>query len=650
MKMEFIKKHYTHVLLAILILGVSLSNVVWLSKNKIIEREEAKNLIRSVDYRNILYSDGRLKDKIELITATYKTKPHYSFLYYLLPAFFPVNKDFYANFARGFNIIYLALIAYFVYRLADRLFKNRQIALLSSYVALSIPIIFSLSRFFIPTIALIFFTVLCVYLLFKSQEFNNKSYAWLFFISLLIAHTVANFIMYYIMIPFLFVLVRKYIWERRRYKKINLYNLLIFSTLVIASWSFYKNYAIDIHWTLCRLVLKNEILPRTLKYIEILINDQIFLINFIFLVIGLIISIRRHMMKLIILIAAMLPAVLSMYMHDADAYVRFTAPFTVFYALFICFWVIKINNKFIRKALTIFIIFISFFTFIKVSYGFLDGVIGDSYRIESHCNNKKLYICLFDHVLWTEAYPVGNIWPCKKIADDISGECAKDEGRILIVPDIEGLNYDIVNYYMSLNNNALEMSYFWDYTLDFYILLFNSKYVFLKDGPIIENVWHIDMIKERRIEKFIKDKPGHFMSNFIILATYTLPDGSTGYLCKNNNLLLFQRPVGERIEILEEALNYSPESIIARILLFRAYTQTNDIKRAKLELVKCSRILNRVGSLSVVDRNRICPYYLYLSNLTHMSIRSLKGIPVIDQLNKESKFFIIEQLLLYGNR
>jgi len=626
------------ILILIVLLGI-ISNLVWISIDKITEREEAINLIRSVNYRNILHSDISLKDKIRLITARDRTKPHYSSLYYLFPAIFPINIDLYADFAKALNVVYLVSILFFIYKIADHIFKDKRIALLSSYVTLCSPIIFSLSRWFIPTIAVISFVVLCAYLLFRSEGFKDRTFSILFVIFFLIGSLLANYFLCYFILPLLLVSLRRLVDISRNFKKIKLQDICICILILFSMWLFSKNYSFYIY----NAVIKKVVYFRLLEYLSlVLINKQIYLINFVFLVIGIISAVffKRNIKKLMIFIAGILPISLIISIACLNPSIRVTAPFVPFYAILISFWIFKVKNNLARKALVAFIIMSGFFIFIKASFGFLDREIGDRFYIRDKKTTSDF--CLFDHVTWTETHPINQDWHCKEIADALLREYKNEKGRILIIPDIDELNANIISYYMASNNNSLDLLYFWDYTMDFYTILFNSRYIFLKSGKLIGNVGHSEMFNVQQMEVFINKKPERFLSNFILIDSYNLPDGSVGRLYKRKGALLLDRHIEERIKILEEAVRFNPESIIARVLLFRDLKEMGNTKRSERELNIANRLLQRLHNLSKREKRRLCYYQNYLYRLVYdYSGNKNQG----DWLDDQEE---IRDILLYG--
>jgi len=552
------------ILIMVISLGV-ISNIIWISADTIIDREEAIGLIRSADYRNILKSDMSLAEKFKSIFSRDPQKPHYSALYYLLPAIFPVGRDLYADFARMLNAVYLIILLVFVYKISYYLFQDRRAAVLSSYVMLCAPIAFSLSRWFMPSIAVMSLTAVCVYLLLVSDELNKPFYSMLFLVFFIIGSVMANYFLYYFIFPLAFIFVKKAVdFKKWKFDIITISFFILMSLFFLVFLKYYARYA----FSLLRAITIKENYYNLLIFItKVFINRQVYLLYFIFLLIGIYFAFRffdKNTRMLFIFLGGMALTFLLVNKAYFDSLKRFTAPYAVFYAIFISFWIFKIKNGKVRKSLALFLIFASAFIFVKSGFGFLDKFAGERCYIK--CKGG-IDFCVFDHVTWSETRPMAQDWHCREIAELLIKEDKKEGGRILIVPDIDGLNANIISYYMHINEYPLNLLYFWNYAENYYLTLFDSGYIFIKSGASIKNVWGNNKHNSLRLENFMNNPPKVFLSNFTLLEAYNLPDGSVGRLYKRRGTGLLGRPVRERLEILREAADFNPDSKAVKSLL-----------------------------------------------------------------------------------
>jgi len=635
------------ILALIILLGVG-ANLLWISIDKKVGREEAINLIRSAGYRNVLRSDLSIKDKAGFILKKDSVKPDYGPLYYILPAIFPVNSDFYSDFARILNIFYLIVLTLFVYKIADYIFKDKRVALMSSHVSLCIPIVFSLSRRFIPTIAVMSLVVLGAYLLFRSEDFKDKLFSSLFIFVFIIGSALARYFPYYFIVPLVFIFVKKIYSLSKNIKEenFNSRDLFVFGTILVFVVLFSSHYMRYLSLRLPFVVFTKGEYGGLVEYLYILINKQMYLVYFIFLIIGLFIGAAcyhkyKKIRKLFIFILGVLPIIFIILRHFLDFHIRFTAPYVVFYSILASFWIFNIKKDIIRRMLAAFLIIVSSFIFVKAGFGVLDKTLGARLYI------RDLDLCIYSDITWTSTKPADEKWPYKQIAGTLIREHKKDTGRILIIPDIESFNSDIIKYHTKLYGYPLDFLYFWDYIEDFYVILFNSKYIFFKTGNQIYNVWDVKSNKQADVRSFIQDRPEVFFSNFAIIDSYDLPDGSTGYLYKRKGSLLLDRPAAERMVILQEALRYNPDSIIARILLARDFTDTGREDAATQYLLEATPLFKNLDkSASRTKEKPFCPYGKYLDKVLYQSTRYLRSKD-FDFLKSEEDN-LIKQILFYG--
>lgn len=583
-------KIYT-VLLLIVCMTFIMSNFIWLESNKIMENTSLIHLKRSIDLSYTLKdTQMNLCSKARAIFSPWQRKPHYLFLYHLLPALFSFPKDKFYNYAIMLNNIYLCVLLFSVFGICKYLYGDPRIGLLSSFIVFTCPIIFSLSRWFIPTFALTAMTALAIYFLLKTEGFKNIRYVYCFFISLLLGTFIGLVFIFYIMLPFLFVLTRAIIREKKL-KYFLLTVFFLFLSLAVLSLMFTAGVP---GWLKQNKIISFEqIALNSRYYLNGLLNAQLYIFHFILLLLGVIMLIVRPKRCNLILLLWFFGLVVFMGSVDfLDSSRRFTAPFLIPAAIGFSCRLFKINNRIFRRILCSAIVLVSAFIFLETSFALFNRVLPDEKFIES----PFVVLPVYRHVTWSETHPIKEDWKTKEIALFLMSKVNKnDPAHIAFAPNMKGLNPFIMEYYFSLYKYPYNSLYFRDFVSDFYLYFLKSDYVFVKTGTLMNNLLFLDQCASslEEVERFIIKPPDRFLDRFKLIKEFDFPDGSKGMLYETTGADPLDTELDERIDSLKEIISVNNESMLAHLMLAGAYKRRGLTGNSNLEYSEVEGLIDK---------------------------------------------------------
>jgi 4-amino-4-deoxy-L-arabinose transferase-like glycosyltransferase len=164
--------------LALLWLFHVVNNGLWQSTNVVILGwDRPAHLLRSLAYHQALRPLSL--DSISQIITYHNFYPP---LFHLSVALFYGLFGVSADVTAAANAIYMAVLLFAVYGIGKRMF-GAKVGLLAAFLVSMLPIVFCLSRYTYVEYALMSMVALSVYLLIRTDEFQNKTYSLLFGLS-----------------------------------------------------------------------------------------------------------------------------------------------------------------------------------------------------------------------------------------------------------------------------------------------------------------------------------------------------------------------------------------------------------------------------------------------------------------------------------
>jgi len=233
----WLQRHRDWLVLALLWLFHAVNNGLWRSINvTILGSDRAAHLLQSLAYYQAL-KPLSLDSFLRIIT-------YYTFyppLFHLTIAFFCDLFGVSADVAAMANVVYMAILLWAIYGIGKRMFSAK-VGLLTAFLVSMLPIVFCLSRYTYVEYALLSMVALSIYLLIRTDDFQNKTYSVLFGLSFGLGMLTKWVFIVFLAGPLGYVLIKAFLWQRLRWKlgraKVN-WRLLFISAVISSLVSFY---------------------------------------------------------------------------------------------------------------------------------------------------------------------------------------------------------------------------------------------------------------------------------------------------------------------------------------------------------------------------------------------------------------------------
>ncbi|MBU1628046.1 glycosyltransferase family 39 protein, partial [bacterium] len=522
-------------------------------------------------YRTIYYSLTGNYEKLRELAFTPQEKPWNSFLFYsfVLPSyiFFGISSDVAVITSSLFHL----LITIFTYLVGARLTSNKT-GLIAALICSLYPIIFNMSRQYSPNPAFVFFILMTIYFLLKTEGFVSRKYSLLAGIAsgfaLLLGYTNGTFI------------IAGYISEgwkiyRMDKKKDSLINLTI--SIVISFIMSFWWYLL--HWdTLLKtnqfirlqfgtLAGSSEIfsLNSLLHYSACLIYGQIYLLPTILAVIGLVFYIiKKKEERFLTILWIAIPYVFFTLAYEAKN-TRYTMPYLPLLAICTSYMLCSIKGKALRRSVIGLVLIHSFLVHILSSFEF-KGIPGEvSYETSSKICYK---IPLYGTLVWGRIKPDGGDYKLEEILLMIDGDF-KNEIRnsrsaikkftLLFAPESPYFRPVVTVYYAALWDIPMVILPIAVRQFDYYIAALYFDYIVLKTANSMSEVLGKTRPQMEKGEKVLLSLPPVFSSIFHILKDVPLYDGSHAVVLKKVVKDPWDQDDNKR-RLLEEGLAVNPES------------------------------------------------------------------------------------------
>ncbi|MCK5177441.1 MAG: glycosyltransferase family 39 protein, partial [Candidatus Aenigmarchaeota archaeon] len=597
----FLEKYYAQIFLAALILFHTIVNWWWLSVDTLPPGwDQAGHLIESLKIYEIFTHPS-----IDIFSRLAEVSNYY-------PPFFEIcTVPFYLLFgisddvAIMTNILFLGILILSVYGIGKKMY-NKKTGLFSAFLVSFYPIIFGHLREYLMDVSLTAMVTLSIYLLLKTDYFNNRMYSMLFGISLglgmLTKWTFVFFICPAILLIIFGLIIKntninevKLNFKSYFFNRIKLFfiskktrNLLLLSLIgfLIASFWYVPNYdsvkSLLLGHSSDSGAIEGDPEIFTLKsitwYFVGLINHNIFLPFFIVFLIGLFFLIKNisnnKIRTSILLLWILIPWGVFTFIRNKD--IRYIMPLLPAIAIISSFWIMNLKKKTIKSLVVLSIVIIALFQFVLITSGV--SWLPHEDTISTPIGDLKIYS---QHVHVTH-HPKAEDWKIEEILANIN-ELNYFRPVICIVPN----NYRFMNsnfkYYLELNNYS-----------------FISKNI--RTNKYEKNLYYCDFIitksenqgpsfTTKYIEKamiYIDSNPLIFNDTFTIFEKHSLPDSSVSKI---------YRRVIPRIKILENKTNLKYNyDIIFENISFKGMNISKKYLENKiyLNIIYCWKSLNKI--------------------------------------------------------
>ena len=233
----WLQRHRDWLVLALLWLFHAVNNSFWRSINvTILGSDRAAHLLQSLAYYQAL-KPLSLDSFLRIIT-------YYTFyppLFHLTIAFFCDLFGVSADVAAMANVVYMAILLWAIYGIGKRMFSAK-VGLLTAFLVSMLPIVFCLSRYTYVEYALLSMVALSIYLLIRTDDFQNRTYSVLFGLSFGLGMLTKWVFIVFLAGPLGYVLIKAFLWQRLRWKlgraKVN-WRLLFISAVIGSLVSFH---------------------------------------------------------------------------------------------------------------------------------------------------------------------------------------------------------------------------------------------------------------------------------------------------------------------------------------------------------------------------------------------------------------------------
>jgi len=586
----------TFTLLFILCFYLLITNLLWLKLDKVVEGEEAPHLVRSIQlYRTIYYSLTGNDEKLEELKSTPKQKPWNSPLFYsfVLPPYFVfgISSDVAVITTSFFHL----LIAVFTYLVGARM-TTKRIGLLAAFICSTYPIIFNMNRQFSPNPAFVFFVLITIYFLLKSEGFEHRGHSAFAGVTaglaLLLGYTNWSFIFAgYISQA---VLIRGTANKRARF--VNLL-LSLGAAFLISSWWYLIN--------LDSLLEANRFIrlqfgslagsPRIfslhsiLHYFACLIYGQIYLLNTLLAMAGFILFIiKNEKWRILAILWVLIPYIFFTLAYESKN-TRYTMPYLPLLAICASYLVYQIRRKWLLRLALCGILIHGFL--VHILSGF--EIRGVPAEISFTTGSKICYkLPLYGTPVWGRIKPVFEDYKVQDVLrlinDDISrrkiaGERVKKRYKLMFAPESPHFRPLVAGYYVTLMDFPIQIWPLAVRQFDFYVSSFEFDYIVLRTANSMLAVIGNTRPQMERAEKALLGNPPFFSSYFRKLGDFTLFDNSNAVVLKKVGEIPWNQDDTTLEQLFREGLRVNPESPFLHFEYSRFLRKQGDIKGAKSE-------------------------------------------------------------------
>lgn len=407
---------------------------------------------------------------------------------YYPPGFHLSIAPFYTLFGESYdvgcfvNIVFLGILLFSIYGIGRTLF-NREVGLISAIIISFIPVFISLQRDFLLDFALVSIISLTIYLLLKTDNFNNIKYSVLFGICFGFAFLIKWTAIFFIIAPLCWM-----IWQAAKEKKKCAYcnKIIIKSKNIVKGFyhfcserhkkkfeeekkftllkehnfivTFLVFVIVSAYWYFPNFLIFSRLMSGS-KYWGSIENDPVGLMGFWFyikavdtqciqffsllILIGLIVFMfqAERSKKLFIGLSILLPFIIFSLTTNKDA--RYTLPILIFLILAVGFMISNINNKKLKSTIILGIIIFGVIQTSTITFGYPEFNVPN--YIYSHSNSPKQ-----------------EDWKANEVLDIIQANSKTNNPNILIVYNHGYMNWRTLQYYSFVrrSNNSEKISGF----------------------------------------------------------------------------------------------------------------------------------------------------------------------------------------------
>lgn len=446
----------------------------------------------------------------------------------ILSLYYRIQNNINADYLAMTNILYFIILLFSSYGIGVRL-NSKMTGMLAAFIVSMFPGIFAMSRVLMVDFPLTAMVALSIYLMVLARHFIDAKYCFLFGLSLGLGMlTKVPYIVF--ILPLLayyaFISFVKSIKKDRQFIIIgrNLLLALLIGLFIAGPWYLPNLNNVIRRAEAMSLQLYNS--PRGSfidYYISSLSSNLIMPFFFILFLGSFLISLVKKRGALLLL-WVLVPLLIFSFSPNKKG--RFILPLLPSVALIIAFGITLIRPYLIRKAIIIFVIIFSLFSYFAISYGAI-SVLPENIFYSSNS---------IEHGLYCSSRNVN--WKIVKISKIILSHSEKERVRnkpinILAIFNI-GEVHNGIDYYLSSKGVKVEVDcpaegdFFDSPPKDAYRDISNFDFVITKDNFKGENAGNIDWIGILT-DTFIRNKEDFYSIGFV----RALPDGSTVYIYKN---------------------------------------------------------------------------------------------------------------------
>ena len=554
-------------ILFLLICFLAISNIVWLANDtRPPSWDQSTHLHLSVEYLEIISNPSW-----DIVSRLLNVSSYYPPFYHL--SLIPSHLIFGVcnHLAALINIIYLALIVIFTYKIATHFFDT-QTGLLAAFFISMYQFLIYLSRSCLIDVALTALVVMSIYYLLRTENFNNRNYSVIFGILFGIGMLTKWTFLFFLFAPLLLVLVRVVKYLKKPFIFIIYltslifliiagmflifpYNLLIFIMAVFVGWRLLsvsrendelflniKNiflsalvaFIISAPWYLYNLIkLVRHITsnvgqiavaegdPSLLSFSSFLyyfreLSVQIQFIFFVLFLIGIVFFfVKWNKKKTLLVLWLFIPYIIFIFVRNKDP--RFTVPYLPAVSIISVAWLSMLRNKNLRRVIIGLIIVIGIRQFFLFSY-----------NIKGFPQEATLNTPLYNFSLYSCYPPLREDWKHKEIFTAIA-ENSESSGRpfalVRVLSNYQYFHGESFEIYTLANNLPIypigyrkNLGEFTDY------IIFKTE----DRGPAFSITHYDEALKQ------IENNDIVFTGAFTTLKEVSLPDGSQGIVYKRD--------------------------------------------------------------------------------------------------------------------
>lgn len=570
---ETLEKNKFFVGVTLLFLISALSDYLWLRLETVPPGwDEALHLTKSLEYYNIITTPGPgMISNLINVDNYYPPFYHFStvFTYFL----FGTSMDS----AISVNIFYFGVLLFSTYGIGSYLY-NKETGFIAALLISLYPSMVGIRRFYLIEVALIATVALSIYLLLRSDNFNNRKYSIGFGIALAISILTKWTAIFFIIGPLAFVIhfsffkkskikkcsqcgneiitgnglayekellcssKCKKLWKREKIKSpsqiknriINFILMALVALLISLIW-----YAPHIEEVYNTIVWGNEYwgtsegdpevftLQSIVFYITALINSQISFVFFIVFIVGLVLGLKsKHKSNLFMISWIVLPYIVMTLLRNKND--RYTIASIVAVAIISAYWIASLDA---RKTKAIILSIVVLFGGLQL-FTLANGLdIANDLRIETPIGNVDLYSA----GSYGTRPPISDDWKVKAALDSIMVDTSTNPrmygraGYIGIVPDMaytNGLTFGYYSYMKQIPFQVISVPYF-EALEPFKQNLNNFDYLIFKSG--INSGFSRKQLVQDMYDYFEQNN-----SSYALIKEYELPDDSKLTVYRNN--------------------------------------------------------------------------------------------------------------------